>query len=428
MDKVRKGLVALKVASSQMLVIGLGFAVARVLAFTIGVIIARTAGVSTFGEFTLFITVYVIVTELPNAIDITYIRFANSPERVFSLQQYLSVNLVMKAGYLVILMLLALLLSGISDIRGERTGDSLNVVAQAMAAGGIFSVFLSLVAYYQRTHDFVKVALLRALPNFLVIAAVGCFVVFKRVTLDEIVYAYFGAGLLLVIGAIFILRGSMVRINAALYPVFGEYWRICTLLLLSTMLSLVANRLDVFFINGHLDSSDLGYYGAALRLTVLVSLITSVTTTALTPRAPAAWSNESARRMFFAQALFYFLVQASVAVLVYLFMEDVVTVLFGAEYSPVAPVADILLLQVLFAALVLPFQLLIQCSDKPAYMVIINVLRLVLGMILLAVLVPMHGVLGAAVSVALTSLFMLICAASISRMLLSRKCGRLSEG
>jgi O-antigen/teichoic acid export membrane protein len=185
------------------------------------------------------------------------------------------------------------------------------------------------------------------------------------------------------------------------------------------MLSLVANRLDVFFITGHLSIDELGYYGAALRLMTFVSLITSVTTTILTPKAPLAWADKTARSSYFLQATFYFVVQAFAALCLFVLMDLVVSALFGQQYTSVGRAADVLLLQVLFAALGLPFQLLIQCSTRPQYMVFINILRLVVGVLVLSALVPAYGVVGAAVGVTATSLLLLICVAGLSAVLLT---------
>jgi O-antigen/teichoic acid export membrane protein len=403
-------------------VVGLGFVATRLLTFVVGVVIARYSGVSSFGQFTLFTTVFVLVTELPNAIDITYIRFASASDARHTPGSYLTANILMKLLYMCILgaAALALLAFMSAGLAGE-SAESLLMIAWACAAGGIYSISLSLIARHLQRHAYGAVSILRPLFG-LVILIIVLWIAFTRGEIDvtDLVKKYMITAIPFSALAVALLWRHMDFAARELIMAFRQYAIVASTLVVSSFMSLLANRLDVFFLTTYLTSEELGYYGAALRIIVFVSLLTSITTTILTPKAPLAWEGGASRKRYFIQSTYYFALQLLVAICLVVAMRPLVGTLFGEDYIGIVFAASLLVAQVLFTALGLPFQLIIQCSSRPRYMLYINIVRLLLGAVVLYFMVPSYGVVGAATGAALTSFLIAICTIMISMLLMSR--------
>ena len=409
-------------ASLNMIVVGLGFVVTRAFAFIVGILVARFSGVLSFGHFTLFTTVFVLASELPNAIDITYIRFSNSRSTNSLMKSYLAINFLVKNLYMGVLIISSIVLWLIASIRlNGESADSLKMVSLACAAGGIYSVFLSVIARYLQQHAYGAVSVLRPLFNFTVLLALAGIVINRgNIDVTLLAKAYVFIGVVFFIVGVRFLYNHMDFEKHNILTLYMKYIQVAGVLVISTLLSLLANRLDVFFLTAYLSTKDLGYYGAALRIIVFVSLVTSMTTTVLTPKAPLAWEGGDEKKKYFTLAAYYFVLQLVVAIALVVGMGPIMNVLFGNNYIGVIFSAKILVMQVLFTALGIPFQLIIQCSSHPRYMLYINIIRLFFGSIILYLLVPEHGVVGAAVGVSLTSLLTVICTIGVSMMLMAR--------
>jgi hypothetical protein len=68
-----------KARSVDMVIVVSGIGVVKIFAFLTAILVARFAGAATFGEYSLFMTVFVLVSEMPTALDVAFIRQVDVP-------------------------------------------------------------------------------------------------------------------------------------------------------------------------------------------------------------------------------------------------------------------------------------------------------------------------------------------------------------
>lgn len=400
----------------EAVVVAGGLLATRLLAFLVSVIVARQAGAETFGEFTLFTTIFILASEIPNAFDTAYIRFANSPDHKGLENEYLHMDLFAKLVY-----------AGIAGAIGwfvapwlaqgvlEKPGAT-EAIRFAILSGGIFCVFTTLIASYQQRRKFVQLSVLRPLFNLFLIVCVGGVVLFgATITQQYISHIYLVGAVLFAIVALVKMSGIIRANKGETKKHFRSYLSFGLLLLLSESVNLISARLDVFFIGSYLNYKELGLYGIALRISILMSVFSAILTTVMLPRAASAREDIDSFRRYIGLAGLYAMVQVIVALLIIVTMERLIGLLFGAAYLPATEVASLLVLQALFSSCTVPFQALIQCGGRPVLMLWVNGLKMLVNILLLSLLIPIYKMNGAATAVALSTLVTLLVSMAIVR-------------
>jgi O-antigen/teichoic acid export membrane protein len=279
-----------------------------------------------------------------------------------------------------------------------------DIIRAAVVAGSFYTIFATLIATYQRQSRFVHVSAMRIAFSLLVLLGVGSLVLRNTVpSLADVsaLYIYCAVGLA-VIGMYFIVRKIVTGGGISICRQ-SDYFRIAFVLLLAEVVNQTSNRLDVFFLAAYVGFEDIGLYGAAIRVSVVVALMTTTVSTVMLPRAASALHDGRKFRRYLGLALFYASIQTGIAVLVVIYMDQLITLLFGERYLPARDIASILVLQVLVTAYGSPFQSLVQCGSHPSHMFYVSMMRPALNVLLLPSMIGWFGLKGAALSVATTA-------------------------
>lgn len=387
-----------------------GLAAMRLAALIVSALVARVMGVEALGEYTFFLTLCVITAEVLYAFDLAYIREAGLARNAGHQRQYLRWAVVGKIACVTVLTLLMVVCSDtVSTLLGKESAG--NLVKWAVIAGSMNALFMSVTARYQQRQRFSVVSLLQPLPNVLVLVGVVAAAGIGHLRgISDVTRIYVGVGILVGFAGLAYVavaeRGSRgdPQEDTLAPRIIRKYLVTAAGLLLAKALSLLSIRLDVFFLGKWLSYEDLGLYGVALRVSVLVSLITAVTGTLVLPRAAEAMADAGRFRRYLGLAGLYIGLQTIAAVLLLFFARPIIGLVFGAEYEAAAWITGLLLLQALFTAYGGPFQALMQCGMRPSLSIMIAGFRLVISVPLLWYAVPEYGVEGAAVVVTLVAI------------------------
>lgn len=372
-----------------------GLLIMRLAAFAMSVVVARVTGVETFGEFTLFVTIFMLVSETPHAFDTAYLRATGVENDVKSRELYESANIAIKFALTTILGAIFFIFSGlISELFGSPASG--RIVLWAIVCGGLNSIYMIMPAKAQQQRDSRGVALLKPIFNLSVLAVTMTGLLFDAdIDIEFILRVYLIAGVVLSLWAISrtLVISNLCRGN---YSRIRSYIVVSLTLLMSIAFNLVGNRLDVFFLGHYLDFEQLGVYGVALRMAIVLSVITGVIGTILIPRAAEAASDLRKFKRYLALSCFYVVVQLIGAVVLLLILEPIIATIFGIEYMSAVVPASILICHVLVTSIGVPFQALIQCGDRPGRLIYITLVKIMVSVTLLLYLVPQYGVIGAA--------------------------------
>ncbi len=383
--------------------------VTRLLALGSSVLVARLAGAEVFGEFTLFMVIFVIATTIGGTLDTTFIRFASSPGAQGEEARHYAVHISAKVLYAIVISAAGWVLAPlIADIVVHKPEGAL-LIRAAAAAGGLVSVYNAIVAFYRRRQRFFVVAVLMPAFNATILMAVGGLVVAGS-TLDaaSLAYVYVLAAMALAL----ISAGHPLKFRLSMgarpWVRLVDFFRVAAPLMGASVVAQIANRLDVFFLASYVAFADLGHYGVAIRIAAVLGMVNGAFGTILVPKAAAAIHDRNRMRRYLLIGGFYSALFTVAAAAFLVFIEPVASLLFGEQYRGVEEIAVVLIVSVSLRAYIIPFSAIIQCGPRPANMVYLSVASLALAALLLTVLVPRFGILGGAYAVAGASAIMLV--------------------
>ena len=406
MASKRSGIVR---ATKEGAIVVMGLVATRLFAFLVSVLIARASGVESFGEYTLFITVFILASEIPNAFDVAFIRFANAEKTESSVDEFLFMDLFSIILNAVIISVIAYYFAPLIADTVFNKSDTDSVIRAGAISGSIYCIFTTMIASYQQQHKFVYVSILRPIFNLCVMICVAVHILsgfdFSQKNLSTV---YIVLASLFAIISLLRFRNVLINNVYAIRRRSKKFLGLGLLLLLSAAINQISGRLDVFILASYLSYDDLGIYGIAVRVSVFISLFTAMLITVMLPRAPKARANVRALKKYLALSLFYVIGQSVVAIMLIIWMKEFISLVFGNTYVEAAVVASILVVQVLFTSCAVPFQALIQCGDNPRRILWVNLTKMVMSIVLLPIFIHYYGISGAATALVLVAFITLI--------------------
>ncbi len=392
-----------------------GIVATRLAAFLTSVVIARTAGASTFGEFTLFTTVFTLTSEIGNSFDVCYLRQVADLKDVRAVHAGRRMQFLAKLAYSAVVIIAAFLtVRWVAEAAYSR--DEAALVVMAVLSGSLSTIFSSVIAWYQALRRFDKVALMQPVFNLTVLLAVTLMAVMGWVITQ--------AG----VARVYVLVSGMLATAVALWLLAdvhragraptgaSEFIRTGVTLLGSNALILASTRMDVLLLPRFVGYEEVGQYGAALRIALLLGLVQAAATMLILPSAVDVARDPRRMRRFAGASALFVLVQGATAAVLIGFRGPVVSIVFGPAYASVEPIVVVLVLQSVLTAMMIPFQAFIQCGRRPKDMIYIAGCRLVIVTLLLVLCVPAFGLIGAGYAMVGTSILALAAMAGVSYM------------
>lgn len=380
-----------------------GVVAARLFALLSSIIIARVAGASTFGEYSIFVTIFVIASEVPNAIEATFIRFANTHNTKNSISIYQSAAVIIKVCYAIAIWITG---SAISSLIAEHALNKTNItplVHLSLLAASFMCIYNLIIGKHQQRKHFITVSFLRPIPGLIILLVLSYTAISGKITSEIISHIYIYTTIPLALASLIILFPTVKESFFESLNYIGPFIKIALFLTGSTLITIISNRLDIFFLTSFLEFESVGQYSAAIRISVIVALITAAASTIYLPKASEAVAHRKAFVNYIRLMITYATIQTLIAIAVIFNVEFIVREIFGNEFIGIESISTVLIIQVLFEAYSRGFQALIQCGPHPQYTFGISIFRLLVSTTLLMTIIPMHGALGGAIAVALTS-------------------------
>jgi O-antigen/teichoic acid export membrane protein len=388
----------IKFAVRSSAVVAVGLIMARLFSFGTSATIARTAGPECFGQYTLFTTFFVMAAGIALAFDNTFIRFTirhTDSEREAG--TFLILNVAAKAVFGAGCFVIGPFLANWISTHVLNRPEGAHVLAGAFFAAGVVPLFDTVIASYQSRKRFVMFGMLTPIFNGLIFF--GMLVLSfttNLISIETITVAYLSVALLLAIVAIVWMKKRISIDRVSIRRHGQDFFKVCSILASSKLINLIGNRLDVIILASTLTLVELGNYGVAIRLSVVVSLITAVMRTILMPRAAASVEDPSRLRRYLQLAGLYTCLQATTALIFALFAGSAIEWLFGPEYTNAVGPAVVLLVNAVVMGVVCALQALVQCGKRPSILVGLSIAKILASWGLLSVLIPRYGTIGAA--------------------------------
>ena len=198
--------------------------------------------------------------------------------------------------------------------------------------------------------------------------------------------------------ALVLARQHGVRTRPPTRESLGGYWVYARPFLVTTPLALFQDSADRFLVGHWAGLAAAGYYHVARALWEALSSVIAALATFVFTRLSALFARRSeatdaeARRFFWGALDKLLFVVTPLGFLFWASAEALVTLLYGAEFSPAAAALRVLVLAAVAAALVNPYTHALYALDEGARFVPVNVLRAGVYLVALALLIPQSPV------------------------------------
>jgi O-antigen/teichoic acid export membrane protein len=336
-----------------------------------------------------------VVSESMRGVDIVYMR--NSGEGRHNDSSRGMKNTVRAKVLVACAVIVVAIIASLAAIGTGVMVDGATLASAAIICAAIYSIFLLQVTWAQSRESFAAVGMLRTWLNLVILVLVAFWALQAgRLDVWGIMTIYLAVCLLLAVIALVKLRSigaqgdadefSSVRgIVVASLPVTG-----------ALMINLLAHRLDILVLAKHLSMEDLGIYGVAVRLSNALGVVTGAISTVMLPRAARLVNGNGRLSRYVLLGLFYCGAFTVVAAGVVLVMPPIIKILFGQQYLDSMGPTQIRMMAAVAASYALPFMTILQVIHRARMLVYMSLTRMMLGVIVLEILVPEHGVYGAA--------------------------------
>lgn len=394
---------------------------ASVVSFVTTVLLARHLTTADFGLFSLLFAAMTVLWTATSFGDTAYVRFVNASSEETD-EAYLRAVLVIEGAALLLLAALSWpAASALATALGDRAYFTPLVVGILLGLG------MNLVslwgAVFQAEGKFFRFSLLRALVNVIVLVLVGVTIVFASLTLQRVYAAYgLAVGVMVALSLTALYRRCRpLKADGALVRTIVRFSR---WLMAANVVYVVSQRLDVMVVAAFTSRATVGQYGAALRIAVVASLLTGSIAPLMLPKAARLEQTRESLRQFLRHVAKFTSVLVGIIALIWLSLPLWVPVVFGERYEESVSIARILLFGSGCLAAYTPLSQLFVADDRPRRMFVLNVVRLSVLAILLAVLTPRFGASGGAWGIVGAE----VVALAYTVAAVARQLGRRSEG
>jgi len=189
----------------------------------------------------------------------------------------------------------------------------------------------------------------------------------------------------------------------------GPWMAMALPMLIGISSRLLMNRLDVVMLAPLGGLYESGLYGAAFRITMLLTFPQIVLMTVITPLISDAFAHNQPQRIRSLQKnalIFAAITAVPVSLILMLFPGPILVFLFGEEFRPAASVLVLLAAGQLATGLSIPLQAVLTMGGRERSFGALNLAALAMHVLLNFALITPYGALGAAISTAIVSIFL----------------------
>ena len=398
--------------------------------FVLAILLARFFGAEGIGLYSLALVVSVIASTVSRwGIDLASMKLiavarANDQSKKVGAMYRVAVLSILVFGVIATALLFALSPFVATVVFGD---PALSQVMQAMVLSVVPFSLLNLCAECLRAEERV------AMASFLQ----GSVVPIITLLLVAVLYAE-GASIRLaalcyvsacIISAV--VAGWVWHRSLKLIVVEGEFVRFPLKELLITanpmawvaIVSIVMGFLETIILGVYASSEEVGLYSAALRLAMILSMVTLAFNSILSPKFAALYAKGEVEKMVYLarKSMFVMLLTSSPILIIYLFASEFVLGMFGDEFVQAAVVLQILVIGQVINIAAGPVAAMLMMSGHAAVVSRIVMVALLFGIAIGMVLISQFGMIGAAWTASMVMLILTVSASLSVRKYLKVK-------
>lgn len=387
----------LKVLSGNIVAQGVGF-------LTI-IIISRDLGPEQYGIFSLLLAIFTVAVQISDfGVSTSYVKYVSEN---LSKAKGIFVTVILSKVALSLIIIVALyFLSGvISDFffESRKYQKLIELIAVAILFQSFFGV---IIGHFQAIQNFKVFAYLNIIHNLLKLLSVIIisFSFSQEKHLEYFILSYAFVVIFLIF-SISIKNYKLFRyIKQFDFNYFIQIYKLGFWVFLSSLLVVFMMRLDLFMLQKLMDSKAVGLFSVVLTVNSIYILILSSLTATLLPKVGEYLKSNSVQA--YLDRLFSFKKYIVLFTLFIILVSPIfIKLVFGSEYEDSILPFQILAISYYFSFYASPISLVLINKNKAHLLSLMNLFQIIILFLTNLVLIPLVGLLGAAISLSLMRLF-----------------------
>lgn len=383
---------------------------AQFLGFLITIYVSRDLGPENFGAYSLFLSLYFIISQIADfGLSTSYIKYGSDIYEKNN-DNYNKLFCSVFWFRIIISIIIILITCIFSDFISYYIFQSAvyNKLIIATAISVILSsVYNHIVAHYTVLRKFNKYFIYNVINQFIKLVGVLYISIFvpQNISLEYYVYNYFYS-----IGIVILLLALVKRprLNISGFKEQLTYlkktFEMGFWVLLSSLATVVILRLDMFMLQMLSSMEDVGYYSLGMQLARVFPLLSSSVTTTLLPQLNEYIGKNSLRKYVLKvfSCVKYLVV---IILLVEVTAPFFIQLVFGAKYHNSITVFQILIIAYSIGLIINPISMIFYHFKKVKLLTVMNWLELPIAFLGNLYFIPLYGANGAAISYTIVSAF-----------------------
>lgn len=387
----------LKVLSGNIVAQGVGF-------LTI-IIISRDLGPEQYGIFSLLLAIFTVAVQISDfGVSTSYVKYVS--ENLSKAKEIFVTVILSKVALSLIIIVALYFLSGvISDFffDSRKYQKLIELIAVAILFQSFFGV---IVGHFQAIQNFKVFSYLNITHNLLKLLSViiisFSFSQEKHLEYFMLSYAF------VVIFLIFSISIKNYKLFSYIkqfdFNYFIQIYKLGFWVFLSSLLVVFMMRLDLFMLQKLMDSKAVGLFSVVLSVNSIYILILSSLTATLLPKVSEYLKSNSIQA--YLDRLFSFKKYIILFTLFIILVSPMfIKLVFGSEYEDSILPFQILAISYFFSFYASPISLILINKNKAHLLSLMNLFQIIILFLTNLVLIPLVGLIGAAISLSLMRLF-----------------------
>ena len=377
---------------------GTGFA--RGIAFLNSIIIARLLGPEEFGKFSIFYVVMILTWLFPGAFDTTFVRYAKTSNSKAEKKDFLKTAVFLKLVYSVLILCSSYPLAYFLANYCFHKPEIQSLLIASMICGVFLSFLKTVASTFQEKERFVEFAGLHA---FYTISILCILILLKALrfgfSLKSIIFIYLTISTIIGIVSIRSLFQKIGRLFPLNINALKTSFSLGKWIFGIACIYYIFQRIDTLFLARYVKFGSIGIYSVAGQLIMLVSVMTGSLSGVFLPKASRALDSRRAFKVYVKESILGIsMINTFVAVLA-ITAPFCIKILYGNEYILAGSILRILLVGWFISIIYKPFSFLFYTLNDSKTKFLLELLKFFAVIMLLYYLVPLKGIIGAAIAI-----------------------------
>jgi O-antigen/teichoic acid export membrane protein len=411
---------SLKLLAKSSVIVFLSIVLSKIFTYAYRIIIARSLGPEVYGLFSLAIMVlgwFVAFSSLGlNAGLLRYVALYRGGKEVNKIRFIFKTSIIVILVSTTISSIILFLSSEFISINFFHNSDLiifLKIFSVLIPLSVFSNIFLSIIQAYEKInwHAFILNILQNAVKLIMIII-----LIFLGLKTNAIIFSYFLAIVAILFVSYFVCKYKIPEIfkkyelqKKIKKDINKKLFSYSFPALFAGVLGMVLYWIDSFFIGYFKTTADVGFYNAAIPITLLLFITPELFTRLLFPlitKEYARKNKEAIKELSQQIGKWVFTLNLPIFIIIILFPGAIINILFGKEYLVAETALRILSIGTFFSSLAFIASRLILMVGKTKVLLMDLILVFIINIILNIILVPLYGLSGAAFSTMICGLIL----------------------